>query len=216
MKEEYLYNENKQESHLKKYKKAIIKTIIFTGILGFCSTFLFPIGPIFNGLQALGIGEGIARNIAFFTQLGICAGSLGGIISNGIKAVKNRKQVEKYKEDNTKLYLNAVNNNNVNKEDEKEKTNSKELEEKGNVKVDYKELASLYEKQALINLKQLNTDDIEDSKEDIKLYNELLNKLNEIKENKNLSEIDRFERLQTIYEKTEMLINPEKKKVLKQ
>ena len=87
----YKTNQNKQKKSLKKYRKHILKALLWGGI-GLASALFFPAG-VFPALKGV-LGESIAMNATFLTQWGIAAAGGIGAVVNTIKANRERKKIE--------------------------------------------------------------------------------------------------------------------------
>jgi len=209
MDREYDRNEKKQETAFQKFKKALVKIGISAAALGVFSTFLFPITPIYQGVSAL-IGANVwARTIAFASQLGCIAGSAGSIIANAFKAKRASKEMKNAQEKNREITYKLMDQVEDNKDKiidlnlAREKSKGRSLSNNNNI--NYQELITLYSKAALENLRLLNTDDVEDDKDDILGFHSIFDEI-EIIKNSNLSDKEKYDKIHDLYVKTAHLV----------
>ncbi len=147
---EYQSNQKKQRKSLKKYRKSILKALLWGGI-GIASAFLIPYGGMFSALKGF-IGESIAMNATFFTQWGVALAGVGGAVINGIKAIHERNKIEKAQDEEEDIVDRILNeNDNLSKKiDNLEKQKTKEENKKNtmsndltknnrNIDIDYEE-----------------------------------------------------------------------------
>ncbi len=209
MNREFDRNEKTQESAFQKFKKALVKIGIYAAALGVFSTFLFPIGPLYGALGAV-LGKGmLAQSIAFIAQLGCIGGSVGSIITNAFKAKSANKEMKKAQEKNREITYKLMDQVEDNKGKivdlglVREKSKGRSLSNNNNI--NYQELITLYSKAALENLRLLNTDDVEDDKDDILGFHSIFDEI-EIIKNSNLSDKEKYDKIHDLYVKTAHLV----------
>lgn len=134
MNKEYDKNQKYQRKAFKKYRKYICKILLW-GAVAVASAFVIPYGGLFAALKGI-LGESLAMNATFFAQWGITAlGAIGSIV-NVIKANRERKKIDNAQDDEENIIDSMVNENDElrRKVEDLEKTKTKSIEEKTNVK----------------------------------------------------------------------------------
>ena len=140
MNKEYDRNQKYQRKSFKQYRKYIGRILLWSGI-AVASAFIIPYESLFTFLKGM-LGESIAMNATFLAQWGITAvGGIGAII-NTLKANHERRKIDDAQDEEENIIDNMLNENDELKKkvESLEKTKTKTIEEKTNVKsIDDKE-----------------------------------------------------------------------------